>query len=93
MTRGWPDSADDEEALAEAFGEAAPATGVLDARLAAGQVVAVQRILARENWQRLSAGRTAAEVYPEAVAAADGGFRLLATGLTAYADPGGSDRG
>ncbi|WP_460916017.1 TetR/AcrR family transcriptional regulator [Plantactinospora veratri] len=84
-------AADDEEALAEALSEAAPATGVLDARLAAGQVVAVQRILARENWQQLSAGRTAAEVYPEAVAAVDSAFRLLATGLTAYADPGGAD--
>jgi hypothetical protein len=55
----------------------------LAAQLAAGQIVAVQRILARENWRRLSGGRAADDVYAEAVAAADEGFGLLRTGLTA----------
>lgn len=39
-----------EEALAEALG------GGLDARLAAGQIIAVRRILAQENWRRIAAG-------------------------------------
>lgn len=40
-----------EDALAAALG------GGLRARLAAGQIVAVQRILAEENWRRIAAGR------------------------------------
>src|SRR5687768_11688924 len=39
-----------EEALAGALG------GGLDARLAAGQIIAVRRILAQENWRRIAAG-------------------------------------
>ena len=51
---------DDEEALAAALG------GDLTARLQAAQVLAVQRVLARATWQRLVAGRTADDAYPEA---------------------------
>ncbi|MBE1488534.1 TetR/AcrR family transcriptional regulator [Plantactinospora soyae] len=80
---------DDEEALTEALAEAAPAAGALDARLAASQIVAVQRVLARENWRRLTEGRSATEVHPDAVAAADRAFHLLAGGLTGYAGPPG----
>ncbi|MFC6020016.1 TetR/AcrR family transcriptional regulator [Plantactinospora solaniradicis] len=80
----------DEEALAEALAEAAPAADALDARLAASQIVAVQRVLARENWRRLTEGRTAAEVHADAVTAADHAFDLLAGGLTGYAEPGGA---
>ncbi|MER5942130.1 TetR family transcriptional regulator [Streptomyces sp. NPDC001928] len=64
-----------EAALAEALGAG------LDARLAAGQIVAVQRILAQENWRRISAGEPVAEVKRDAVAAAERAFGLLEAGL------------
>ncbi|MFD5860811.1 TetR/AcrR family transcriptional regulator [Streptomyces chartreusis] len=64
-----------EAALADALG------GGLDARLAAGQIVAVQRILAEENWRRISAGEPVAEVKKDAVAAAERAFGLLEAGL------------
>jgi hypothetical protein len=37
--------------------------------------------VARVTWQKLVAGKTADDVYPEAVADADRAFALLATGL------------
>ncbi|KWV29356.1 TetR family transcriptional regulator [Micromonospora rifamycinica] len=62
---------DDEDALA----------AVLDpgvrGRLLAAQVIAVQRVLARTNWQRIAAGRSARQVLPEAVADADDAFARL----------------
>ncbi|MFC5174281.1 TetR/AcrR family transcriptional regulator [Streptomyces mutomycini] len=61
----------DEEALADAFGEG------IRARLRAAQVLAVQRVLARTNWQRIADGRTAHDVHPEAVADADQAFGQL----------------
>ncbi|MFJ3985397.1 TetR/AcrR family transcriptional regulator [Streptomyces fungicidicus] len=61
-----------EEALAEALG------GGLDARLAAGQITAVRRILAQENWRRIAAGERAGEVRGDAVAAAERAFGVLA---------------
>ncbi|MFI6209955.1 TetR/AcrR family transcriptional regulator [Streptomyces sp. NPDC051041] len=64
-----------EAALAEALG------GGLDARLAAGQIVAVQRILAQENWRRIAAGERVADVRADAVAAAERAFGALAGGL------------
>ncbi|MGW2491247.1 TetR family transcriptional regulator [Streptomyces sp. NPDC001606] len=64
-----------EEALAEALG------GGLDARLAAGQMIAVQRILAEENWRRIAAGEQVAEVAPDAVRAAERAFGRLKRGL------------
>ncbi|MCF1598566.1 TetR/AcrR family transcriptional regulator [Streptomyces muensis] len=64
-----------EAALAEALG------GGLDARLAAGQIVAVQRILAQENWRRIAAGERAADVRGDAVAAAERAFAVLEAGL------------
>ncbi|WP_369271921.1 TetR/AcrR family transcriptional regulator [Streptomyces sp. R11] len=66
-----------EAALAEALG------GGLDGRLAAGQIVAVQRILAQENWRRIAAGERAADVRGDAVAAAERAFGLLEAGLPA----------
>jgi AcrR family transcriptional regulator len=60
-----------EEALAAALGDD------ITARLQAAQVLAVQRVLARANWQQLVAGRTADDVHPEAVADADRAFALL----------------
>lgn len=70
--------AKDEEALAVAL---AVATDDLTARLAAAQVIAVHRVLARENWSKLAEGATVAEVYPSAVVAADRAFSLLRDGL------------
>ncbi|TXR96198.1 TetR family transcriptional regulator [Streptomyces sp. col6] len=64
-----------EDALARALG------GRVPDRLAAGQIIAVQRILASENWRRISEGATADELYEEAVAAAEGGFDQLGSGL------------
>lgn len=64
-----------EEALAEALG------GDLDARLAAGQVIAVQRVLAQENWRRIEGGEGAEVVRADAVAAAERAFGMLAAGL------------
>ncbi|TXS07895.1 TetR family transcriptional regulator, partial [Streptomyces sp. wa22] len=62
---------EDEEALADALGEG------IQARLRAAQVNAVQRVLARTNWQRIADGRTARDVHPEAVADADQAFNQL----------------
>ncbi|MEU6292633.1 TetR family transcriptional regulator [Streptomyces sp. NPDC046988] len=64
-----------EAALARVLG------GDLDARLAAGQIIAVQRILALENWRRIAAGERVADVRPDAVAAAERAFRGLSAGL------------
>lgn len=53
----------------------------LSARLAAAQIIAVQNVLARENWRRLSEGETADDRYPYAASAAEHAFTLLANGL------------
>ncbi|WP_333741962.1 TetR/AcrR family transcriptional regulator [Streptomyces sp. IBSBF 2806] len=68
-----------EAALAGALSDELPTA--LDARLAAGQIVAVRRILAEENWRRVAAGERPAEVRADAVAAAERAFDALATGL------------
>ncbi|MFI5823878.1 TetR family transcriptional regulator [Streptomyces rishiriensis] len=68
-----------EAALAAALAEDLPAA--LDARLAAGQIVAVRRILAEENWRRVAAGELPADVRADAVAAAERAFDVLGTGL------------
>ncbi|MFF5208732.1 TetR/AcrR family transcriptional regulator [Streptosporangium sp. NPDC000396] len=70
----------DEEALAEAL---AGSMDDLTASLVAGQVLAVQRVLSRRNWLEIAGGKTAAEVYPAAVAAADHAFALLRGGSAA----------
>ncbi|GAA3091722.1 TetR family transcriptional regulator [Streptomyces roseofulvus] len=62
---------EDEEALADALGDG------IQARLRAAQVLAVQRVLARTNWQKIADGRTAVDVHPEAVADADVAFEQL----------------
>ncbi|MFG2513935.1 TetR/AcrR family transcriptional regulator [Streptomyces sp. NPDC048584] len=62
---------EDEEALADALGEG------IQARLLAAQVLAVQRVLARANWQKIADGRTAHDVHPEAVADAELAFARL----------------
>jgi AcrR family transcriptional regulator len=65
---------DNEQALAAALG------GDVAAQLGAAQVLAVQRVLARINWQKLADGQAADDVYPEAVADCDRAFGLLSTG-------------
>jgi AcrR family transcriptional regulator len=62
---------EDEEALAGALGPG------IEARLRAAQVLAVQRVLARTNWQKIADGRTAEDVHPEAVGDADLAFAQL----------------
>ena len=69
-------AADDEAALAKAL--SGP-----DARVAASQIVAVQRVLARDNWARLVAGESADLRLPGAVADADRAYGLLRGGLGA----------
>ncbi|MEU1123645.1 TetR family transcriptional regulator [Streptomyces sp. NPDC005899] len=73
-----------EEALARALDPAA----AVPARLAAGQIVAVLRILAEANWRRIAAGESAAEVYEDAVAAAELAFVQLRNGLGQVGVPG-----
>jgi hypothetical protein len=68
-----------EHALAEALRGAGAEE--LPARLAAGQIVAVQRILAEENWRRIESGEPAADVAPDALAAAELAFAQLRTGV------------
>ncbi|MEU4876275.1 TetR family transcriptional regulator [Streptomyces sp. NPDC021608] len=68
-----------ETALAEALADDLPTA--LDARLAAGQIVAVRRILAEENWRRVAAGESPADVRGDAVAAAERAFDVLGAGL------------
>jgi AcrR family transcriptional regulator len=65
---------DDEEALATVLDPG------IAGRLEAAQVIAVQRILARTNWQKIADGRTARDVQPEAVADADKAFAQLRHG-------------
>ncbi|WP_328888322.1 TetR/AcrR family transcriptional regulator [Streptomyces sp. NBC_00316] len=64
-----------EAALARALGD-----GVRE-RLAAGQIIAVQRILAMENWRRIDAGASADQVYEGAVRAAELAFVQMRSGL------------
>ncbi|MDT0490792.1 TetR family transcriptional regulator [Streptomyces griseus] len=64
-----------EAALARALG------GGIAERLAAGQIIAVLRILAEENWRRIDAGESADQVHGGAVRAAELAFVQLRTGL------------
>ena len=73
---------EDEEALAGALGPG------IEARLRAAQVLAVQRVLARTNWQKIADGRTARDVHPEAVADADQAFAQLRSGTSGTVDDG-----
>ncbi|WP_214410066.1 TetR/AcrR family transcriptional regulator [Sphaerisporangium fuscum] len=75
----------DEEALAEALAETMDA---LPAALLAGEVIAVQRVLARRNWSELAAGTPIADLHPAAVAAADRAFALLRHGVAGSGDGG-----
>lgn len=72
-----------EELLAEALREAGDPGDELTARLAASQILAVQRALATENTRQIAAGRASEDVYPEAVRAAERGFAQLSEGIPA----------
>ncbi|MEW2218605.1 helix-turn-helix domain-containing protein [Streptomyces sp. NPDC006990] len=80
-----------EEALAEALAAGA-ADGPADAgtapdltaRLAAGQLVTCQRVLATANWRRIADGASADSVSAAAGEDARRAFALLRTGLTPF---------
>lgn len=80
VARAYAHQERSEAALAQALG------GDLDARLAAAQIIAVQRVLALDNWRRIAAGEPVAEVAPDAAAAAERAFRQLAEGLPGLGD-------
>ena len=73
----------DENSLAEALAE--NGADALTARLAAGQILTVRRILARDNWERLVDGESAHAVHEKADAAARRAFDLLTNGLYLFA--------
>lgn len=60
----------------------------IQGRLQAAQVLAVQRVLARANWQKIADGRTARDVHPEAVADAGQAFAQLRSGTAATTHDG-----
>src|SRR5438270_662493 len=76
----------DAVSAADALAETTHGPDRLTARLAAAQIIAVRRVLARENWRRLAAGETAAALHDPARACADNAFRLLASGLGRLAE-------
>jgi AcrR family transcriptional regulator len=71
-----------ERALADALRETAGVTP-LTATLAAAQIAGVQWALSMANQSRVAEGTSADDAYPEALAAAEEGFRLLGNGLGA----------
>jgi AcrR family transcriptional regulator len=76
-----------EDALAAALHETTPADIPLaeqTARLAACQILAVQRALAHANQACIAAGQTAHAREPAALAEANNAFDLLRKGLTPY---------
>lgn len=80
----------DEAALARALGS--PEPGLRD-RLAAGQIEAVRRVLARENWRRVADGAEATALRPEAVEAARAAFAQLEAGLPHLTTPRKNETG
>ena len=77
----------DIDALADALpaggGSGSGGTPPIVRRLAAAHLIAVQQELGRENWRTITSGRTADEAYDDAVAAAEGAYGQLMTGLDA----------
>ncbi|AXQ54325.1 TetR family transcriptional regulator [Streptomyces koyangensis] len=74
----------DEAALAEALAPEGPGAGTgagVEERLAAGQIVAVRRVLAQENWRLIAAGGRADDLAEEAVRVAEAAFDQLCRGL------------
>lgn len=78
-------SAGDTAALTEALREATTdRPESMRPRLLATQIIAVRQTLARENWARLAAGRSANDVHPQATADAADAFILLNRGAADY---------
>jgi hypothetical protein len=74
----------DIDLLAAALRETADAVaGDVIVRLAATHLITVQQALGRENWRKITSGRSADDAYPDALADADQAYSLLATGLNA----------
>lgn len=74
----------DEAALAEALASPDPGAGTgagVEERLAAGQIVAVRRVLAQENWRLIAAGGRADDLAEEAARVAEAAFDQLCRGL------------
>jgi AcrR family transcriptional regulator len=71
-----------ERALADALTETAGVSD-LTAALGAAQIAGVQWALSLANQSRVARGISADDAYPEALAAAEEGFRLLGDGLSA----------
>ncbi|MEV0478570.1 TetR/AcrR family transcriptional regulator [Streptomyces prunicolor] len=73
----------DIDALADALSAGSGSGGKppIVRRLAAAHLIAVQQELGQENWRTITSGRTADEAYDDAVAAAEGAYGQLMTGL------------
>jgi AcrR family transcriptional regulator len=71
-----------ERALADALTETAGVSD-LTAALGAAQIAGVQWALSLATQSRIAGGTSADDAYPEALAAAEEGFRLLGNGLSA----------
>ncbi len=74
----------DEAALAEALapvGSGGETGAGVGERLAAGQIVAVRRVLAQENWRLIAAGGRADDLAGEAARVAGAAFDQLCRGL------------
>ncbi|MFE7568562.1 TetR/AcrR family transcriptional regulator [Streptomyces sp. NPDC057539] len=67
-----------EAALAGTLG------GGIGGALGSGQIIAVQRVLAEENWRRITTGESVEEVYPDAVETAELAFGQLRSGLNLW---------
>ncbi|MEV5530950.1 TetR/AcrR family transcriptional regulator [Streptomyces prunicolor] len=73
----------DIDALADALPSGSGDAPPIVRRLAAAHLIAVHRELGMENWRTITSGRTADEAYDDAVAAAEGAYGQLMTGLDA----------
>ncbi|MEW1896696.1 TetR/AcrR family transcriptional regulator [Streptomyces albidoflavus] len=72
----------DEAALAEALTPVDSEVGAgVGERLAAGQIVAVRRVLAQENWRLIAAGGRADDLAEKATRVAEAAFDQLCRGL------------
>lgn len=79
MRQGY--TSQDIDALADALPSYPGGTPPIVRRLAAAHLIAVQQELGQENWRTITSGRTADEAYDDAVAAAEGAYGQLMTGL------------
>jgi AcrR family transcriptional regulator len=73
----------DIDALADALPSGSGDAPPIVRHLAAAHLIAVQQELGQENWRTITSGRTADEAYDDAVAAAEGAYGQLMTGLDA----------